>query len=166
MEILGDNDSEPWGPAFPYNSDPPSPGYAAQCADEDANEDGFLDLVTEDINGNGTMEAGNRATVVGIPANADSDACGDINQIGGAAANTTITTNSGGFARVCVIYAQSDNLWVEVRLKALLSVFGSEFQQSSVFILDALADDLNDPDSAPAGQFSPFGDDPGCDNDD
>jgi len=142
------------------------------CLDEDVDRDGFLSVEEDDAaagtgrgNGNGTMEAGNRATVVGIAASAADTACGD-NAIVGGTAVANVTTNSGGFARVCVVYPRSDNLWVDVELAAQLSVFGSEFRQSQVFTLPALAADLNDTDSSPAGQFSPFGQATSCRNPD
>lgn len=138
------------------------------CQDEDVNRDGFLS-VDEDLavggtgfgNGNGSMEAGNRATVVGIAASAATTACGDNAVVGGTAV-ANVTTNSGGFARVCVVYPRSDNLWVDVELAAQLSVFGSEFTESQQFTLPALADDLNDTESNPAGLFSPFGQAASC----
>ena len=61
-----------------------------------------------------------------------------------------------------MVYARSDNLWVDVELKALLSVFGSEFTESSQYTLEALAADLDDDGSSPAGQFSPFGQATSC----
>jgi hypothetical protein len=61
-----------------------------------------------------------------------------------------------------VVYPQSDNLWVDVELKALLSVFGSEFSEGQQFTLEALADDLADDKSSPAGLISPFGTGTSC----
>ena len=110
------------------------------------------------------MEAGNRATVVGIAANAASNACGQISQLTGRGQNTEITTDSGGFARICVVYPRSDNLWVDVELTAQLSVFGSEFSEGQQFTLEALASDLDDQNSSPSGLFSPFGQASSCRN--
>ncbi len=165
IDVNGDLVWSPVLPPYPPGVATNTPGYAAVCQDEDVDVDGFLSPAEDDPiggtglgNGNGRLDAGNRATVVAIPANAPSDACGDIGVIGGGGTTeTSVTTNSGGFARVCVVYPQSDNLWVESELKALLSVFGSEFTESRQFTLEALADDLNDESSSPAGQFSPFG---------
>jgi hypothetical protein len=145
-----------------------APSYSAICEDEDVDLDGFLSAAEDDPvggtgfgNGSGELEAGNRATVVGIAANAASNACGQISVIGGSAV-TTVRTNSGGFARVCMVYPQSDNLWVDVQLEALLSVFGSEFAESQQVLLEALAADLDDENSSPSGQLSPFGQAPDC----
>ncbi|MCC7257171.1 MAG: hypothetical protein IT486_02250 [Gammaproteobacteria bacterium] len=141
------------------------------CRDEDVDLDGFLSVAEDDPvagtgfgNGNDVMDAGNRATVVGIPANAPANACGQISYLTGRSQNTEVTTDSGGFARVCVVYTRSDNVWVDVRLAAQLSVFGSEFSSAQEFTLEALADDLNDQNSAPSGQFSPFGQANSCRN--
>jgi hypothetical protein len=68
-----------------------------------------------------------------------------------------VLTDAQGFARVCVIYPRSVNLWADVELTAQLNVFGSEFSESQQFRLLALAADLKDELTNPAGQFSPFG---------
>jgi hypothetical protein len=163
--VTGGGDTD-WVPQY-YETDGVLPDGTG-CRDEDVDVDGFLSAAEDDPaggtgfgNGNGTMEAGNRATVVGISANAAEDACGSINVIGGSSV-TSVTTNSGGFARVCVVYPRSDNAWVDVSLAAQLSVFGSEFTESQQFTLEALAADLDDEQSSPAGQFSPFGEATSC----
>jgi hypothetical protein len=130
------------------------PGEAS-CADEDTNRDGFLDLVAEDFNGNGSLEAGNVATVFAVPDDADPDAPCALVPAGGQGAD--VLTDAQGFARVCVIYPRSVNLWADVELTAQLNVFGSEFSESQQFRLLALAADLKDELTNPAGQFSPFG---------
>lgn len=127
----------------------------ATCLDEDTNQDGFLDLVTEDIDMDRVLEAGNRATLAALPPGAPEEACGSINGLGGP--TTTVETDGNGIARVCVIYLQSDNLWVDVEIGAQLSVFGTEYLETQDFVLLALASDLEDENSNPAGQFSPFG---------
>jgi hypothetical protein len=128
--------------------------YAATCPDEDTNRDGFLSPA-EDFNGNGSLEAGNRATLAGLPPGAAPDACDSISSFGGG--TTNVQTDQNGIARVCVVYPKSDNLWTRVELQSQLTVFGTEFTETQQFTLEALAEDLDDENSAPAGQFSPFG---------
>jgi hypothetical protein len=125
------------------------------CADEDTNRDGFLDLVSEDFNGNGDLEAGNVATVFAVPDDADPDLPCSLVPSGGQGAD--VLTDAQGFARVCVIYPRSVNLWADVELTAQLNVFGSEFSESQEFRLLALASDLKDELTEPAGRISPFG---------
>ena len=125
------------------------------CLDEDTNGDGILDLVSEDFNGNGTLEAGNVATLFAVPENADPDDPCALAPPGGQ--GTDVVTDAHGFARVCVIYPRSVNLWADVELTAQLNVFGSEFSDSQQFQLRALASDLLDENSEPAGRISPFG---------
>ncbi|RKZ44880.1 MAG: hypothetical protein DRQ58_10990 [Gammaproteobacteria bacterium] len=138
----------------PVPSDHWAPVYSATCPDEDTNRDGFLDLITEDINGNGIMEAGNRATLTAVPPGAADDFC---ETIGGGLPTTTVLTDNSGIARVCVVYVQSDNLWVQARITSQLVVTGTEYSESQDFLLQALASDLNDVSSSPSGQISPFG---------
>lgn len=138
------------------------------CPDEDVDLDGFLSDAEDDAalvggfgNGNNKLDAGNRATLFGLAPGAGANACGTLP----ATPTSTVLdvqTNGAGVARVCVVYPQSDNGWVDVRLKALLSVFGSEFEEGQVFTLEADAEDLNDETSSPAGIFSPFGQATSC----
>jgi hypothetical protein len=140
-----------------------APDYTQRnCPDEDTNRDGFLDPDLEDFDGDGDLEAGNRATLVGLAPGASPDACGNINNFGGA--TTNVQTDDNGIARVCVVYLKSDNLWVDVELQSQLTVFGTEFAETQQFILDALASDLDDENTLPAGPISPFGVEAGCDN--
>jgi hypothetical protein len=138
------------------------------CQDEDVNLDGFLSDDEDDPvggtgygNGNDKLDAGNRATLFALAPGAGENACGTLPS-GGTAAVVDVQTNGAGVARVCIVYPQSDNAWVDVRLKALLSVFGSEFEEAQVFTLEALAEDLNDETSSPAGYLSPFGQATSC----
>jgi hypothetical protein len=167
MELVTIGTDLDWAPTYTATDGVTPLGDA--CQDEDVDLDGFLSAAEDDPvggtgfgNGSTHLEAGNRATVVGIPTDASEDACGTLSSFGGSVAS--VTTNSGGFARVCVIYPQSDNLWVDVELKGLLSVFGSEFSENRQFTLPALAEDLDDENSTPAGQFSPFGEATSCRN--
>jgi len=140
------------------------PNYAEfGCADEDTDQDGFLTLA-EDLNGNGSLEAGNRATLTALAPGADALACGVISSLGGS--TTLVQTDSNGIARVCVVYPQSDNLWVNVRITALLTVFGTEYTESQAFTLEALAEDIDDETGPPPGRFSPWGQNVGCDDPD
>jgi hypothetical protein len=138
------------------------------CHDEDVDVDGFLSAAEDDPvggtgfgNGNGILDAGNRATVIGIAAHAPEDACGSASAIGGSSV-TNVITNSGGSARICVVYPRSDNAWVDVELAAQLSVLGTEFTRSQQFTLEALAADMGDEQSSPDGQVSPFGQAASC----
>ncbi len=144
MSVASVNGQNAWQPDY---------SVANGCVDEDANKDGFLDPA-EDINGNGTLEAGNRATLTAVPPGAADTFC---ELIGGGLPTTTVLTDSSGIARVCVVYLQSDNLWVDVKITSLLSVVGTEYSESQDFILEALASDLVDVASSPSGQVSPFG---------
>lgn len=169
MEVQTVGSNERWVPVYTALDGVADGGQA--CQDEDIDLDGFLSAAEDDAvggtgfgNGNGRLDAGNRATVVALATNAAANACGSVGGAGSAAVN--VQTNSAGVARVCVVYPQSDNLWVDVRLKAQLSVFGSEFEEAQVFTLEALAADLNDENSSPAGQFSPFGEANSCRNPD
>ena len=158
-----------WAPVFPPPVPPAlgTPGYAeAFCPDEDVNRDGFLapgmPPAGEDNDGDGVLEAGNRATLAALAPTAPVDACGSIGSLGGP--TTSVQTDANGIARVCVIYPQSDNLWVDVEIRGLLNVFGTEFQEARQFLLLALAEDLNDENSDPSGRVSPFGTQVGCNN--
>ena len=126
------------------------------CPDEDQNFNGILDLLlNEDLNGSGLIEAGNIALVAPVAANAPANSpCSNL------AAGTTqasVTTGSDGRARVCVLYPQNYNLWVDARIQARASVQGTEFGKSATFELDALAADINDVNTSPPGVVSPFG---------
>jgi hypothetical protein len=68
-----------------------------------------------------------------------------------------VTTGNDGRARVCVLYPENYNLWLDVRIQARASVQGTEFGKSSTFELEALADDISDINAAPPGVVSPFG---------
>ena len=133
------------------------------CPDEDQDRDGFLSAQENtDGDSDGRLDAGNRATLAGLPPGAGPDACSSISNFGGA--TTNVQTDQNGIARVCVVYPKSDNLWVDVEIQSQLTVFGTEFAETQQFTLEALADDLNDEGSSPAGRISPFGVQAGCQN--
>ncbi len=111
---------------------------------EDLNGDGILNLpVDVDVNGNGRLDPGNVATI-----SVD-------DTIGAFSINTT--TDENGVAIFAVIYAESFAGWLEVSLEARVIVDGTENSDRTRFILPALADDLNQEDTPPAGYVSPFG---------
>lgn len=117
----------------------------AGCTDEDINNrNGVLD-VGEDFNNNGRIEAGNIATAVA--------------QGGG---GSTVVTDVNGFAIVDVYWPQEFAYWLEVTLEARTSVAGTEFAESTTFVLPGLADDFNNLQSSPPGLDSPFGTDGNC----
>lgn len=114
------------------------------CADEDVNRNGVLDP-GEDNNGNGTIEAGNVATVA-------SQSTG----------NGTFTTDANGFGIVDVIYPQEFARWVDVTLTAQATVQGTETTATAQFRLPIAASDVTDADSSPPGNPSPFGQSGSC----
>jgi Bacterial Ig-like domain (group 1) len=114
------------------------------CADEDVNRNGVLDP-GEDFNGSGRIEAGNIASVV-----AQSGTGGNF------------VTDSGGFGIVDVFYPQEFAYWVNVTLTATTSVQGTEFAESSTFLLPGAATDFNDESVDPPGNPSPFGTSASC----
>jgi hypothetical protein len=138
-------------PSWTYDLGP-SPVW---CPDEDVNLNGILD-VGEDQNGNNQIEAGNVALVAAVPESASlGDPCSTA---GAAGTSANVVTNSQGRARVCVFYPQNYAMWVKSRLTAKASVTGgSEFSESTLFVLDVLADDVDDENEAPPNQFSPYG---------
>lgn len=125
-----------------------------RCANEDPANTGLLDPAS-DFNGNGRIEPGNIAAVAAVPAGAPlNNPCASAGSQGTAA---QVTTNSQGLARVCVIYPQNYNLWLDVKIEAKASVTGTEFTRSQAFLLPALASDLSNTNASPPGVVSPFG---------
>jgi hypothetical protein len=117
---------------------------AGPCADEDVNRNGQLDA-GEDANLSGRIEAGNIAT-----ASAQNGAGG------------TFMTDAGGFGIVDIFYPQDHAQWVHVTLQATTSVQGTEFAESSNFILPISGEDVDDANEAPPGSISPFGQSGSC----
>lgn len=112
---------------------------AGPCLDEDVNRNGVLDA-GEDANMSGRIEAGNIATVVAQNGN------------GG-----TFISDAGGFGIIDVFYPQDHARWVHVTLEATTSVQGTEFAESSNFVLPISGEDVDDENEAPPGVISPFG---------
>ncbi len=134
---------------------------AVACQDEDTlvpgptARNGILDP-GEDFNGSGRIEAGNVSSVVPFPAT------GDCSNVAGGAAQTNVTTDGAGIARVCVVYPQDHNLWVEVEIEAEASVSGTEFATAQQFLLPGKAEDFTNVNASPPGLVSPFGPDLNC----
>jgi hypothetical protein len=136
----------------------PEPGSYGplSCADEDVNFNGILDA-GEDLNTSGLLEAGNIALVAPVAANAPAGSpCSNLAAAGSTQAS--ITTGNDGRARVCVLYPQNYNLWLDARIQARATVQGTEFSKSATFELEALADDIRNVNASPPGVVSPFGD--------
>jgi hypothetical protein len=113
---------------------------AGPCIDEDINNrNGVLDP-GEDLNGSGQIEAGNIATVA--------------SQVTGTG---TFTTDAAGFGIVDVYFPQDHARWVHVTLTATTAVQGTEFSQTSTFILPINGEDVDNENEVPPGQVSPFG---------
>jgi len=113
-----------------------------ECANEDINIDGILDS-GEDINGDGLLTPGNVVIVDG-----------------------SVTTDSNGFATIQIRYAQSYGQFVDIKLRALAKVSGSESSAQTVFTLPILAADVLDEDTTPptqgVGTTGPFGRERNC----
>jgi hypothetical protein len=117
----------------------------AGCVDEDINNrNGVLDA-GEDLNNNGLIEAGNKATAVSQ-----------------AEGGSTLITDVNGFGIIDVYYPQEYAYWLEVTLEARTSVQGTEFAEATTFVLPGSADDFNQEDTSPPGVNSPFGTDGVC----
>jgi len=117
---------------------------AAGCPDEDVNHNGVLDA-GEDLNGNGKIEAGNILTVAPDTGTAN-----------------TATTDKNGFALFWVYYPQAYAYWLEVQLTAKLTVQGTEFSETTVFVPDGSTTDFTSQNNTPPGVVSPFGSDQNC----
>jgi hypothetical protein len=131
----------PGPPAFWATPHVPAVG----CPDEDVNHNGVLDP-GEDLNGNGKIEAGNIATVA-----PDSGTSPD-----------TATTDKNGFALFSVYYPQQYAYWLEVQLTAKLTVQGTEFSETTVFVVPGASADFTNQNNSPPGVVSPFGSGSNC----
>ncbi len=96
------------------------------CVDEDFNRNGILDD-GEDVNLNAHIEAGNIALVT----------------------PTTATTDATGSVLISILYPQNYGGWLQVELEGKTEVAGSEFTESTDFILELLASDVNTLDNSP-----------------
>ncbi len=104
-----------------------------ECPIEDFDRDGNLDN-GEDINGNGTLEPTQDATIT-----------------------STGTTDAEGKMSVQVIYPQSRALWSTQLITAKTVVNGTEFVENTTYGMDILLEDVDDPESSVPNQLSPYG---------
>lgn len=93
----------------------------------------------EDLNNNGTLEPSNVATF-------------DFGNV-----EKTVVTDTNGFADFFIVYSKQFTYWVEVQVKATVTVAGSEGIDTNEFMLPGVAEDYNNPDISPPGRLSPFG---------
>jgi Big-like domain-containing protein len=124
------NDSDADGFLGPGDGFLDNPTY---CVDEDANLNFILDP-GEDYNGNGSWEAGAIASI----------------------SPQTVVSDAGGNAFFQLTYPQEYGQWLTVELVASTNVQGTESQQTRIFFLEILADDIGS-DNPPPGVDSPFG---------
>lgn len=115
------------------------------CLNEDKNFNGILDvppavLVSEDFNGNGSLDPGNVATVT-----------------------ATASTDPSGVANALITYAKDHATWVEDVLEARTGVVGNDPPALVTFVLPGLASDYIGP-VAPPGVISPYGTGLVCNN--
>jgi len=114
--------------------------FAFGCTNEDADLDGVLDA-GEDFNGDGILTPGN---VVSVP--------------------TTVPLDSDGTGQFNLTYAQQYANWVQVELRAIASVSGTEVTETQTFYLPGAATDFSDENVNPPGNPSPFGTSDTCAN--
>ena len=118
------------------------------CPNEDLNFNGILDTpptvaVSEDNNGNNTLDPGNVATVT-----------------------ATATTNASGVATATITYAKDHATWVEDILEARTGVVGNDPPALVTFVLPGLGSDYTTQSVAPPGVISPYGQGAVCNNTD
>ena len=108
-----------------------------ECANEDLNLDGILD-VGEDISGDGRLTPGNIV-----------------------AAENSVVTDVNGRAVVRITYPQSYANWSDIKLIASTKVSGTESSTQTIFSLPVLAEHIINEDITPptqgVGTTSPFG---------
>jgi hypothetical protein len=109
------------------------------CPNEDLNFNGILDApptvaVTEDNNGNGSLDPGNVATV-----------------------SPSGSTDTSGVATATVTYPKDHATWVEDVLEARTGVVGNDPPALVTFVLPGLASDYSSASVSPPGRISPYG---------
>ena len=110
------------------------------CANEDLNLNGILDLdPDEDFNGNTILDPGNVASVP-----------------------PTVTLDATGSGNFVITYPKDHAYWVQVSLKAIASVAGTETTTIRNIVLPGAAADYSTVGVAPPGQISPYGIDATC----
>ena len=110
------------------------------CESEDTNVNGWMDA-GEDYNNNQTLDPTHAATVTGSG-----------------------LTDTEGKLTVPVTYPQSHGWWNEVRLTATTTVEGTEFMESTKFVLGVAAGDTASCESDPPNRESPYGFDMSCES--
>lgn len=124
------------------------PNVTANCGNEDANLNGILDPLFdangniipgtgEDLNGDGQLTPGNRATVPG-----------------------TVTSDVNGIATFNITYFQDVGAWLDVRLQVSGFAAGTENVAYSNYSLPVAADDVTTETSPPPA--NPFGSAASC----
>ena len=121
--------------AWVFSDDSPT-----TCENEDTNRNGILDP-GEDENRNGTLQPGN---VASVPSSAQ--------------------LNADGIAEFDVTYPQNFAQWVQIRLRAIAEVQGTETTAVAEFVLPVLASDVNTANQSPPNLVSPFGTANDCTN--
>lgn len=106
---------------------------SAACDTEDSDGDGWLDS-GEDFNGNGSLEPTHAATVT-----------------------SSAVTDVDGKVSVMVTYPQSQAYWSQVKLVATIDDSGTEYIESTEFVLPMLAADASSCDVSPPNAVSPYG---------
>ncbi|MDI9246737.1 Ig-like domain-containing protein [Marinobacter sp. CHS3-4] len=110
---------------------------------------------SEDVNNNGTLDAGE-----------DANGNGSLEPFPSAATPTTVTTSSSGIADFDLTFLQSECSWVTVELSAVTRVGGTESDATQRFSLPCLASDLayneSNPVSPSPGEVSPYGSSASC----
>jgi len=117
------------------------------CDAEDINNNGVLNT-GEDLNGSGSLEPTNPATLDQHPEETPTFLPG----------SDRIITDTSGFGFFSVTYPISQANWVTMRITASTNVVGTEESETYDFTLFvALADVENYPASPPGGTASPYG---------
>lgn len=116
----------------------PTFSQTASCVSEDIDLDGSLDA-GEDLNGNNLLEPTHAATVT-----------------------TSGVSDVEGKVVATVVYPQSHALWNKVRLTARIVVSGTEYAETTDFVLPVLAADVSSCDISPPNAVSPYGTDTSC----
>lgn len=121
--------------------------YSASCEAEDANHNGVLDA-GEDINGNGTLQPTNAATLALHPSETPTFTPG----------TEKIVTDSSGFGYFSVTYPASQAVWSRMRITVSANVRGTEDREQYEFTLFVAESDISSfPIAPPGGKDSPYG---------
>lgn len=122
---------------------------------------------SEDVNGNGSRDAGEDGTRTLLPSAIDAGSCPSIappptgtldlgltpSNSDGGGIPATVTTDINGVAAFNLTYLKGSALWVVNKLTATVSSNGTETRKSTIFRLSALREDI-EPCSLPASPYS------------